>query len=51
MTRVPRRVASALKLAAEHAHLQVGVLKANMRRYSSNERPHGTTWSSVNIAV
>ena len=24
-------------------------MRLNIARYSSNERPHGTTWSSVNM--
>lgn len=26
-------------------------VRANMRQYSSNDRPQGTTWSNVNIGV
>src|SRR5947209_7409497 len=48
MTRSPRRVASALKLDGPSAQPRIRECKsasliANMRRYSSKERPHGTT--------
>src|ERR1044071_2436758 len=52
-TACPRAVASALKLAGPSAHPRMddsrsASVSANIRRYSSNDRPHGTTRSSVN---
>src|SRR4051794_10625741 len=47
-TRCPAIVASALKLAGPSAHPRMREFtscedSANIRQYSSNERPHGTT--------
>src|SRR4030095_15043224 len=54
MTCPPRRVACTLKAAgpapqATMRRCRSTSLNANIRRYSSNDRPHGTTRSSVNI--
>src|SRR5258708_21723975 len=53
MTLAPRRVASALKLAGPSAQPRMfprrsPSLSANIRQYSSKDRPHGTICSSVN---
>lgn len=50
---MPRRYDSPLKLAGPSAQPRIlnwrsASLNANMRRYSSNDRPHGFTSSSVN---
>src|SRR4051812_36248627 len=49
----PAAVASALKLAGPSAHPRMRECRssddsANIRQYSSNDRPHGTTCSRVN---
>src|SRR5689334_20268549 len=51
----PAAVASALKLAGPSAQPKIRPCRsseesANMRQYSSNDLPHGTTWDSVNTA-
>src|SRR5262245_10669710 len=52
----PAAVASALKLAGPSAHPRMRRRKSseersNIRRYSSNDRPHGTTPSNVNMGT
>src|SRR5262245_13210899 len=54
MMLAPRRVASALKLAGPSPQPRIlrprsASVRANIRRYSSNDRPQGTTCSNVNM--